>query len=103
LRAAIADAKSDAPQFWNFDHFRIETWQLVVGWGGVVFEEIYHLGGDGIAKFEMEGFNDSVGRGAVSAAGVGEEEENVRFTSFWQVHGTPWGEWFLTAGRVRGG
>jgi hypothetical protein len=79
LAAAVADFIARAPQLRRFDHFRVEARQAVVGRRGVILEEVHHLGNNGIAKFQAQGLDDGLASRAVSAAGIGEEEEDVWF------------------------
>jgi hypothetical protein len=77
LRAPIADLVAHAPQFRQFDHFRVEARQSVVGWRGVVFEEIHHFGGDSMAEFKLQGFDDGLHGSTVPSSSVGEKKEDV--------------------------
>ena len=51
-----------------------------------LLEEVHHLGGDFIFVLQMNRFDDGFRRGAMSAAGVGEVEDNVRLSKRLLVH-----------------
>ena len=84
--AAVSGIEGGAPQAWGLDHFGIPVRHLVERQGRVILEEVHHLGSDGLAILQAEGFDDGFSSGAMSAARVGEQEKDVRFFMGWVCH-----------------
>jgi hypothetical protein len=62
------------PQFRGFDQLRVQVGHFVEGDRRVLFEEIHHFGGDRVAQFEAEGFDDGFAGATMPTSGIGEQK-----------------------------
>ena len=80
LCAPIGGVETGAPKLRSFYHVRIHGAHAVKRRRGVILEEIHHFGGHLIFVFKLDGFDDGFSCGAMPAAGIGEVENNMRFS-----------------------
>src|SRR3972149_9114448 len=78
-RAPVGGIETRLPQMRRFDHLRVQVGHFVEWDRRVFLEEVHHFGGKGVGEFQSEGFDDGFRGAAMSAAGVGEEEKDVRY------------------------
>lgn len=74
---AVTQVITGSPDPGCFDHQGINRWQCIEGERRIVFQDIDHFRADAVLVFEPQRFDDSFRRRAVTAACVGEQEQDV--------------------------